>query len=310
MGFEVLTRCQVDQFVEQSYTIVEDCLPAQVTKDWCDWCEERLRMLPANYPKLAGTKSELPALLTVDATKLSLKAWRAACDLVGGADRVLRSTWRWTDAFIVNLPAAPEEPWSPPPLSSGLWHLDSHWFRCFLDSPEWALISIVVWRDIEPGGGATVVSPEAVPGITKWYAEHPEGSEQGTGLGVKSPSEQDFSRYLEPHFRRIELTARAGDVIFLSRNLLHAQSRNTRSVNRIITRPSITLREPLCLNRPDKVYSAVERNVLNALGTDKIDFQPIRARGRLSQSYELSEYEKRRQVLRDLYRIGQQQTVR
>ena len=275
---------------------MEECLPREVAEDWCQWCEERLKSLPPDHPRPVGINSEIPALISVDATKLSPKAWHAACDLLGGKARITGETWRWTDAFIVNLPTELDLPWSAPTATSGLWHLDSHWFRCFLDSPEWALLAIVVWRDIDARGGATIACPETLSDITKWFLHHPEGS------GQSSNGEPDFSRYLKPHYQYVELTARAGDVFFLSRNLLHAQSPNHRAVLRVITRASLSLKEPLCFNRSDSRYSPVELSVLHALKMQSLDFVPTRPRTRLPRTRDLRDYDQRRLELVDAYR--------
>src|SRR6185503_17446965 len=100
---QVLSPQDLDRFVEQGYLVVSDCFAPSVALEWCEWCEERVRTLPPDFPALSGRNSELPPLITVNAEELAPKAWAAACDLAGGRERVRPGTWRWSDCFIVNL---------------------------------------------------------------------------------------------------------------------------------------------------------------------------------------------------------------
>jgi hypothetical protein len=103
------------------------------------------------------------------------KAWAGICSLLGGAERVNDDASTWKDGFIVNLgtPEGHNKVVKPQELDG--WHCDGDFFVHYLDSPEQALLVIPLWTDIVPGGGGTMICPDAIPVIAKHLYEHPEG---------------------------------------------------------------------------------------------------------------------------------------
>jgi hypothetical protein len=199
-------------------------------------------------------------------------AWRAAMELVGGVERVVLP-WQWSDAFIANLGVGGDRPWQPPSPAAGGWHKDGDFFRHFLDSPEQALLSLVLWTDMLPRGGGTFVAADSVPVVARYLADHPEGV---------LPGDFDYAELIGQCRDFVEMTGKAGDVVLLHPYTLHATSQNVLGVARIITNPPLALREPMNFNRPDPDgFSLVEQAVLRALRVDRLDFAPTAPRERV-----------------------------
>ena len=76
------------------------------------------------------------------------------------------------------------------------------------------------------------------------------------------------------------MTAGTGDVIILHPYVLHARSQNPSSRIRFMNNKVVSLQEPMCLNRPDGDYNALEASILQALDIESLDFQITRERKR------------------------------
>ena len=152
------------------------------------------------------------------------RAWEALCQLLGGAERV-REPAVFCDNFTVVWPGE-GPPWRPPEEERGGWHVDGDWFLHFLDSPEQAILGIVLWRDIEPGQGGTYFAPDSIGPVARFLVAHPEGLE---------PEGFDFDA-LRGECRDLrEITGRAGDFFWMHPFMLHSASINGRDRPRILS---------------------------------------------------------------------------
>jgi len=137
--------------------------------------------------------------------------------------------------------------------------------RHFLDSPEQALLTIVLWTDMRHQGGGTYVSPDSVRVVARYLAEHPEGIPFDAW---------DVAPLISQCHEFEELTGDAGDFIILHPFILHASSQNVLGVPRLITNPPVMLKDPMNFNRPSPDdFSPLERATLHYLGVDRIDFK-------------------------------------
>jgi hypothetical protein len=179
------------------------------------------------------------------------------------------------DNLIVNLPDA-DTPWFGPSDwwgDAAGWHKDGDWFRHFLDSPEQALLVVVFWRDVVERQGATYVAIDSIGPVARLLADHPEGLDP-PALG--GPVREILAGCRD--FRA--LTGRQGDIVFAHPFLLHTASVNALTVPRVISNSSVMLCDPMCFDRADDRYTAVERSILAALGVDSFDFRATGPRGR------------------------------
>jgi hypothetical protein len=276
----VLSPDQIEHFLARGFVAVRGCFTREEAARYTDSLWTRLGYDEHDPSTWALSSIHMPTHREIDVATFAPKAWRAACELVGGEDRISPDApYRWNDAFIVNLWEGTTPPWSPEPQPawepasprSPGWHKDGDFFRHFLDSPEQGLLTLVLWSDVHHQGGATFVAADSVAPVARYLAEHPEGvappvlghsAEHGDLIGQCA----DF----------VEATGEVGDVYLLHPFVLHAKSRNHLRRPRFITNPPLTLAEPMRFDRPDP--SPVERAVLRALGADSYAFTPTAPR--------------------------------
>ena len=228
------------------------------------------------------TRTNMPNLERFEFKKVAPKAYGAICDLLGGEERV-KQPCEFGNNMIVVLNNA-TTPWVESSAKAEGWHKDGDWFHHFLDSPEQALLAIVVWRDIQPKGGGTFYACDSVGEIARHYATRPEGG-YPTNFGEMLARCSDFR----------ELTGKQGDVVLMHGYMLHAVSINTLPQPRVICNACPQLEEPMQFNRPDPAdFSPLERSVLRGLGVERLDFKITGQRGRIKPQREI-EWEKRRE---------------
>ncbi|WP_328294186.1 phytanoyl-CoA dioxygenase family protein [Kineococcus sp. NBC_00420] len=260
---------QVQQFLDTGYVVLENCFDAASAAPIVDRAWDRLgvdRDDPATWDR---PRVHLPSLEHVDAAEFAPTAFAAACQLLGGEDRV-RTPWHWSDGIIANLGVGADRPFDPPSAEVGGWHKDGDFFRHFLDSPEQGLLTIVLWTDVHSRGGGTFVATDSVGVVARFLAEHPEGV---------LPEVLQQTPLIRECREFVELTGRLGDVVLMHPFLLHATSQNVLRAQRLITNPPLSLREPMDLDREDpSTSSPVEQAVLRGLGVDRYAFTPTRPR--------------------------------
>lgn len=267
--YQHLTDAQVEQFLTRGHVTIKDCFSREAAEQWLAEAWIRMGMDPQDPATWTEKRVHLPSRHSVDVREFAPKAYAAACELLGGEDRV-ELPWTWGDAFIANLGVGSDRPWDPPSPEVPGWHKDGDFFRHFLDSPEQGLLVFVLWSDIEPTGGGTFIAADSVPVIARLLAEHPEGI---------LPEEFDFRSLVSQCSDFVETTGSFGDVVLLHPFMLHAVSQNVLGTARFITNPPIALREPLRFDREDPAeFSLVEQAVLRGLGVERLDFTPTAAR--------------------------------
>jgi len=267
--YRQLTDEQAGHFLQRGFVMVRGAFDVADAQRWLDDAWIRFGYDRNDPGSWAEKRIHLSARSQVDARTFAPAAWRSAADLAGGDQRLVLP-WRWGDSFIANLGVGSDRPWQPPSQAVGGWHKDGDFFRHFLDSPEQALLTFVLWTDMLPKGGGTFVAADSVPVVARFLADHPEGV---------LPGDFDFAELIGQCHDFAEMTGKAGDVVLLQPYTLHATSQNVLGVSRLITNPALALREPMNFNRPDPDdFSLVERAVLRALGVDRLNFVPTAPR--------------------------------
>lgn len=225
--------------------------------------------------------------------EFSPAAWAAICDLMGGEERI-KTPAMWGDGFIVNLGLPTDkDTWQPPSPESSGWHKDGDFFRHYLDSPEQGLLTIILWSDVLPSGGATFAAGDSVGVIARYLAARPEGI---------LPGGFPFGELIAQCHDFFEATGKAGDVYLLHPYLLHASSSNALRLPRLITNPPITLKEPMRFDRsgaPGDEFSLVEQAVLRGVGVNRLPYRIAGEREaviplRIQRQAEMMEKEKAR----------------
>jgi hypothetical protein len=267
-----LTPEQKEEFLTNGFTVIRGGFTAEQAAPLLEKMWIRLGYNPSDKTTWTEPRVHMPSLEGVDVKTFAPKVHGAMCELVGGEDKI-NGTIRWYDGFIANFGADDHaDTWEAPSASVPGWHVDGDFFQHFLDSPEQGLLTIVLWTDVVPTGGATFVAADSVPIIARYLAQYPEGV---------APNGFDFHERIAECSQFLEATGKAGDVYLIHPFVLHASSKNALRLPRVITNPPISLKEPMQFNRPDGNYSLVEQAILNALGVDKFDFVATGSRERI-----------------------------
>lgn len=275
MHHEFLTNEQIEHFLARGYVVIHDCFTPEAAKRWTNRAWQRIGYDPDDASTWGEERIDLAGLEIVEVKEYSPKAWGAACELLGGEDRVCQP-YCWSDGFIVNLGSSTGQPWQPPSPDVRGWHKDGDFFLHFLDSPEQALLTIVLFSDMKSHGGGTFIGCDSVPVIARYMAAHPEGV---------LPEVFESKEFISQCHDFVELTGEVGDVVLLHPYMLHAFSRNEIRSPRFIINPPIALKEPMNFNRDNpEEYSPVERAVLNGLGVERLDFRPTSPRRRVLEA--------------------------
>lgn len=268
-----LTEEEKEHFRQRGFIHLKNCFTAEeahtITKDvWV-----RLGMDPTDKSTWTNPKINMPNHNSFSAAEFTPKAWAAICELCGGEDKIHPAARNWRDGLIVNLGSPENEGKEVIPGNLDNWHVDGDFFVHYLDSPEQALLVVPLFTDIAPGGGGTMICPEAVPKIAKHLYDHPEG----VSPRMRPRTHQDFKREKDLQWfiemaqscsDFVEVTGSVGDVFLIHPLMLHSATTNPNRQVRIITNPPVSLNEPFELNRPDGKYSLVEETTLRALGKD------------------------------------------
>ncbi|MEM7536985.1 MAG: phytanoyl-CoA dioxygenase family protein [Chloroflexota bacterium] len=275
--YKVLTEEQVQSFLDNGYLVVKDCFDREFATQWTDHAFERLGYDANDRSTWEKEIIWMDHAFQRPVAEISQKAWDAICDVVGGAarieDKVMRlvssghfttvNSREWSDSFIVNLKRGENEAWVPPSPTSGGWHKDGSYFNHFIDSREQALLTIVLWSDIDHKGGGTFIAPDSVRRVARYLRDHPEGGERGFAQKLIQQCEEF-----------VEVTGETGDFIILHPFMIHSSSHNHSGRPRFMTNPPVVLKEPMNLNRENAdEFSLLERATLHYLGLDRLDFR-------------------------------------
>jgi hypothetical protein len=256
---------QAQAFLDNGFVRIPGCFSRDDADALTSTVWTRLGYDPDDRTTWTEPSIHMPTHQRLDVKEFAPKAWLAACDLVGGEDRV-RQPFAWGDGFIVNLWQGAERPWQPASPASPGWHKDGDFFRHFLDSPEQGLLTLVLWSDVRHQGGATFAAADSVGPVARYLAERPEGV---------LPLEFDLPHLIGQCSHFVEATGEVGDVYLLHPFILHAKAQNTLRLPRLITNPPVHLAEPMRFDR-DRYddHSLVEKAVLAGLGVERYEFTP------------------------------------
>ena len=174
--------------------------------------------------------------------------------------------------------------------------MDGDFFHHFLDSKEQALLPIVLFKDIEIGGGGTMICPDAIPTMAKHLAAHAGGvMPDMTSIENRAKPYKDFDHgFFDAAVKEVAkdkfrtATGKAGDIYLLHPLMGHSAAPNylrgmlllpslltlrlltktlTPKAPRFITNHPVALLQPFDFDRKDgSAYSLEEQKTLNALG--------------------------------------------
>lgn len=277
---QVLTQADINHFLDHGWIKLPNCFTQAQADTLTANVWTRLGMDPNDKTTWHTLRTNMPAHNRFEASSFSPKAWAAIGQLVGGEHKISDQHRQWGDGLIVNLGSAEGEGKETDPRELAEWHVDGDFFVHFLDSPEQGLLVIPLFTDIRPGGGGTMICPDAIPVMARYLRDHPEGVSPRMTPRAQNPKWEpekgldffnDIARSM-PREAFVEATGQVGDVYLLHPLMLHSASSNSLRNVRIITNPPVSLKEPMVFDREDEgQYSYVERKTLKALGVERLD---------------------------------------
>jgi len=259
-----------EHFVAHGWVKLEACFdagPGSLVERWRaeSWARAGLDPEdPASWP--ARPKVLRPATERVRVREFAPAAWAGIVRVMGGPERMRNPDFEWGNNFLMNYAVGADEPWVPcgPESPQGInWHVDGSWFRHFLDSPEQGILGVVCWDDMLHQGGATCIAPDSIGVIAEYLRARPEGV---------GPNEFPWQELIDSCSEFVECTGRAGDVFLVHPFVMHRGSQNLLRRPRFMTNIVTSFREPMCFDRPDGGYSAIEDAILRALGLERLAF--------------------------------------
>jgi ectoine hydroxylase-related dioxygenase (phytanoyl-CoA dioxygenase family) len=289
-----LSHAERESFLSQGFLHLKqcfDCSPGSIAHRWVEDSWKRNGLNPDDPSTWPATKIHMPSTDVIPAQDIAPEAVAKILELCGGPERIDGDHIMWSNAFIANYGFGRDEAWLAPEQVEKGWHKDGDFFKHYLDSPEQALLTIIVFSDIEHKGGGTFIAPDSIPVVARFLLEHPEGVE---------PNDFSHAGLIKKCNNLIEVTARAGDVILMHPYMLHTSSFNHSQTARLIINPCCKFKEPMQFNRERfEDFSLVELAVLRALEMERLDFQiqgerEARVPGRIARQQALLQAEKGR----------------
>ena len=248
-------------FLRDNFVVIENAFCRKLAAEWV-----------ANFNQINGIEIDNPSTWPEGGAKMypsnqqmhmsdfSPLAYQVICDFLGGENQIETRSMKVSDGFNINFNVGADQDWQPPGPESTGYHKDGWFFKHFLDSPEQALLVLLIWSDTEPRSGGTFFVPDSVDFIIKFLHEHPEGINHTYNWNRFSEHCKDFR----------ELTASAGDIVILHPFMLHARSNNPSGRIRYMNNKCISLWEPFNFSRPDNNYNIIEEKIRCVVG-DKIE---------------------------------------
>lgn len=299
MNLKVLTKEQVEHFMDRGWVRVEQAYPHDVALAAQDQVWKRLA-------EKKGIRKEDPSTWTEDMAHLreayddeefqlcnTVRFADAVEDLLGhgrlqkrivNGESNTRAHYGW---WPVNFSLGADEPWDVPTTG---WHWDGIQFRHYVDSPDQGLLCLCMFSDIASRGGATVIAEGSHKVVAKMLEQYPDGLELGDAIPKVNETHPWF-RALLGHNEEIaakheridrlmnewyededgvqlkvtEAAANAGDVILCHPFLYHARTQNHLKIPRFMCNRTMPLKERIQLNREDADYSPLELSIRRAL---------------------------------------------
>lgn len=211
----------VERFFEDGYLVIKNGFPSSIATICQDilWNHLEKDGIMRSDPMTWRRKYSLGNIFTEEDgspwNEIYSEKIYDKLDLICGKDQYIRNTnCGW---WMITFPGFAEEPWD----SDGRWHVDGHWYRHYPFSQEIGAILVMFFTDVEPEMGGTAIAVGSHNCISRALAH------AGTrGLSHSEISHVVSSCFSHSSYTMLELTGKAGDVILMHPNLIHARSKN------------------------------------------------------------------------------------
>ncbi|MEM9191937.1 MAG: tetratricopeptide repeat protein [Myxococcota bacterium] len=263
----------VRHFLERGYVYVRAAFPKTLAEAWIAEANKKLQTEPGRWVRRYGAeegtladydptvpetwgrgRADLLDDRMVRLAEAAPRLWSAACDLLGGAQRI--ETEHLSNYLVLAFGDRTDTPQRPKPGDSS-WHLDDPSEAVTLDGFRNGLIGLVLLSDLQPDGGNTFIAADSFGKVARLLADHPDGVDflgRETAMAITREC-------AEFH----QMTGAAGDAILMHPMMLHSSSKNPTRTIRWLSNPMFYLREPMRFDRPDGERSLVEEATRQAL---------------------------------------------
>jgi hypothetical protein len=196
MALKVLTKEQVEQFMENGWVKVEQAFPkeAALNAQQVVWGHVEKRGALQNDPT-TWTKEMIQINESYDNDEFqlcnSLRMADAIEDLIGEGRGAFRNVYGETAEktsygwWPVNFSKGADNPWDIP---TGGWHWDGIQFKHFIDSPDQGLLCLCLFSEIGHHGGGTLIAEGSHKLVAKFLAQYPDGIELKDAIPIANRS--------------------------------------------------------------------------------------------------------------------------
>lgn len=298
MGNSVLTKQQIEQFIECGYVRVEEAFPRMHALNAQQYLWHRLEekgISQADSSTWVEPMIHLQELYDDDVFQQcnTDRLAEAVAEIVGqhnllnytppGQPRD-KTDWGW---WPINFSLGSNEPWTVP---TGGWHWDGIHFKHYVDSPEQGLLCLTLFSDIATRGGGTLVAEGSHKVVAQLLNRFPDGLELGDavrelvhshpwfgelvgvtnnisqGARIEYFMEQVHTDAANDQLRIVETTGKAGDVYLCHPFLFHAASQNHNRIPRFMCNRTSPLKQRMNLTGASgNDQSPLERSIANVL---------------------------------------------
>ena len=278
---EALSREQIEAFVRDGYivlrgvfsreeaesivraTFVERDPGAPLPELWVRTREGARRLEPQGVDLdrpitwRGATRIDLVTGHSLPIASFAPRQWGAIQALCGEGRPITRTTMGENWILNGDMMDGPAPAYDAAYTHQLVWHMDAPSERTTLDDSLEALVLLVLWSDIAPGGAGTMYSGASITEVVRALEDAPAGLDtRGRAWTCDA-----IARCGDV----VEATGQIGDVIVAHRFMLHAAHWNFGDRVRVLENPTITVGSPFDYHTDNPHPCPVERVVIERL---------------------------------------------
>lgn len=283
-----LSEAEKAEFIAKGYLILRGCFspelakqmvrqtvvlkdPAPIYRDEFAQHRADLGQLDLREPETwTHARVYLDTRRSLPIQEFSPKLWGALVSLLGSDANIARRTMGEQWIFNADFRPPPAPPLDVEYFGIRQWHIDEPGQYMTLQNRRDAIAMLILWSDVDPGGGGPLYSGESLNSIVS-ELEDSEGGFDGRG--------DDWAMRIARDCNDVaEFTGKAGDVLITHAFALHAPQLNFSWRIRVLENPTVRTTEVLNYSTENPAPSPVEACVISRL-TRKTVAAPSTKRG-------------------------------
>lgn len=250
--YKVLSHEQVEFFVEEGYLLLEETFARDVAERVLAEIWKLAELNPDDPKTWKQSRAVIPKVIESDDVRAMYtpRFLGALDDLVG------EGRWgmgRSTGYLLYNLPGYDKGQWQ---LTGG--HVDGGWFHHRLISREQAAVALPLFTDVGVQGGGTAVRRRSHKAVARMLAA-------AEPVGLSAADVQPRAEVATRHLPAVDITGRAGDVVFMHPFTFHGGGLNLIGKPRVASNLCPSYYHPMNVARDNPAPSPVERAIIQAI---------------------------------------------